>query len=190
MRLGYQEFPANADIDVTFTASSGMNDEDLTYLKFRENLPAIQDTNLNLLTIIEEVRNILEVFDKGIFNLNSPSILFTQDHMLNLVEIAGGKQTRPNPPLDDEEMHPLLTQPPSQSTPPVDSPDVPDLSLLLPHKDMNNVACLDSERNHPIDRITAADEILFGIYQDCLHQNPCTYLDWGIEDYGKWQKRW
>ena len=41
-----------------------------------------------------------------------------------------------------------------------------------------------------IDCLTAARDMIFDVYQDWVHQNPGTYLDGGIEEDGKWKKRW
>ena len=38
--------------------------------------------------------------------------------------------------------------------------------------------------------LTADDDVLFGIYQDWVHQNPGTHLDGGLEDNVKWQVIW
>ena len=36
----------------------------------------------------------------------------------------------------------------------------------------------------------AADDKLFSVYQDWVHQNPGTHMDSGIEEDDKWQQRW
>ena len=35
-----------------------------------------------------------------------------------------------------------------------------------------------------------ADDMLFGVYQDWVHQNPGNHLDDGITEDGNWQARW
>ena len=52
MRLEFQEFPVDADRDVIPVASSGTNDNDLTYLESCKNLLENHDTNLELLTVM------------------------------------------------------------------------------------------------------------------------------------------
>ena len=62
-------------------------------------MPEIQDTTLKLPTINKEVRNILEVFDKVIAEINSQRKIFTQDNEIDPAELArGGGQPRPKPP--------------------------------------------------------------------------------------------
>ena len=39
-------------------------------------------------------------------------------------------------------------------------------------------------------RLLVSDYILFGVYQDWVHQSPGNHLDGGITEYGKCQARW
>ena len=55
--------------------NSWANYDNSTYLGLSENCPAINDTTLDLLTNIEEVGNIHDVFNKVPANLNSPRAL-------------------------------------------------------------------------------------------------------------------
>ena len=97
-----------------------------------KNSLAIHDTNLDLLTITEEVKNILEILEKVLAKINSPRTLFTQGNDLDPVELAMGKETHTETPMEDGKMTPLLTHPPYQSPTPVDAPDAPDSPLPLP----------------------------------------------------------
>ena len=76
-------------------------------------------------------RKIHEVFNKGLAKVNSPRALLTLGHDINPVELAGGKSTHTEALLEDGETPPLLTQPPSKYSPPLDSLDSPDSPL--PH---------------------------------------------------------
>ena len=49
-------------------------------------------------------------------------------------------------------------------------------------------AHLASKGNLPGDRLTAADDKIFGVYQDWVYQNPVTHLDGRIENYGRWKQ--
>ena len=42
----------------------------------------------------------------------------------------------------------------------------------------------------PDVRLLGANCMLFGVYQDWVHQNPEDNLDGGIKEDGKWQARW
>ena len=163
-----------------------MNDKDLTYLGSRRNPPAIHHTTTEQLNIIEEVGNILGVFDYGLANTNSPRTLYTQDNDLNPAELVGGEAIHTTPPLDNGDMLPLLTQPPSQSPPLADVQESP---LTGSCEDTSKSTHLASEKNIPGDFLTDADDMLFGVYQDRVHQNPGAHLDDCIEEDGKWQNR-
>ena len=61
-----QELSANIDSDATSARNFGANDDDLAYLRSRKNSPAIENTTLDLLAIIEDAGNILEAFGEGL----------------------------------------------------------------------------------------------------------------------------
>ena len=65
--------------------SSGLKYDNLTYLGLHENSPVIHDTTLYLLTSIEEVGNILGVFDERLAKLNLLRKIFTQGNELDPV---------------------------------------------------------------------------------------------------------
>ena len=78
-------------------------------------------------------------------------------------------------------MSPLITQPSSRYPPPADAPDTPDSPPLVSHKDSSDAARLASESDLPGYFLTVANDNLFGVYQDWVHQNPGTHLYGGIE---------
>ena len=82
-------------------------------------------------------------------------------------------------------MQPIITEPPSQSPPPVDTLYTPYSPLPGPREDAIDDACLSIKSNLPGDHPIAADDMLFNIYQDWVHQNPGTHLNGGIEEDGK-----
>ena len=105
----------------------------------------------------------------------------------------GGEATQTKNPLDNGEMSPLLTQPPSQYSPPVDDPDAPEAPESpppVPPEYTSNANLLESEGDPERDCPTADNDKLFGVYQDWMHQNPGTHLDCRIDEDGKWQKIW
>ena len=116
-------------------------------------------------------------------------MLFIQVNELNRVEIVGGEATQTKTLLDNGEMSPLLTQPPSQSPLPAYSLDAPLSPLPRSRKHASNTTRLARDRNLPSYCLAAANYILFGVCQDWVKQNPGKHLDGGIEEYGKWQKR-
>ena len=77
-------------------------------------------------------------------------------------------------------MPPILTQLPSQYQPLVDAPTAPDLPPPLLRKDESNAACPSNNRDLKRYFLTATDDMIFGVYQDWVPQNPGTHLDSGI----------
>ena len=57
------------------------------------------------------------------------------------------------------------------------------------HVDASDTYCLASKGELPGVCLMAADNALFGIYQDWVHQNTDIHLDGGIDEDGKWQAR-
>ena len=58
------------------------------------------------------------------------------------------------------------------------------------HVDTSATAHLVSEGDLPGVRLTAADDALFGVYQDWLHQNTGIHTDGVIDEDGKWKAIW
>ena len=61
----------------------------------------IHDTSMDLSTIIEEVGNILELFDEGLVDIDLPRMLFTQYNDFNPEELSGGEATLTKTLLND-----------------------------------------------------------------------------------------
>ena len=74
-------------------ASSGTNDENLTYLKSHKLFTKNQDTTMDLSTITKEVGNMHEVIITDIAEINFPRAIFIPVHDLNPTELAGGEIT-------------------------------------------------------------------------------------------------
>ena len=109
----YQELPSDTDSDVTSAGSSGKNNDDLTYLGSRENLPTIENTPPDLSAIIVDGRHILKVFGIGIAELNDPRVIFNQEDNPNSKNIVKEEATQTETSLANVEMsgsspnHPL-----------------------------------------------------------------------------------
>ena len=58
----------------------------------------------------------------------------------------------------------------------------------------SNFRKLDDAKTNPAKKIHArllgANYMLYGVYQDWVHQNPGEHLDEGIAEDSKWQVRW
>ena len=77
----------------------------MTYLGSRKNSPAIENSNPDLSATIKGSFNILEVFGKGLAEINSPEALFAQDNELNPTKLVEEEVTQTETPLDDTAPH-------------------------------------------------------------------------------------
>ena len=139
MGMEDQELSVNINSDITLASGSGANNNESTYDWSRKNMPVIQNTTPDLLAIIKDAQNIIEVYDKGINEITFSRALFIWEDKLDPEEIMRGGETQTETPLDNREMLPILTQPTSRFSLPVDASDSP---LMGPHKDVSNTACL------------------------------------------------
>ena len=181
MGLDVQQLSTNTYTNITSVFSSGANNDDSTYLGSIEKSPAINDSTMDLPTIIEVVVNIHEVSNEGLSELNLPNMIFTLGQELNPGELVGIEAIQIESVLEDDETPLLLTQTPSQSSPPVDNSN----TLYSPpprlRKSASDSTCLAVKGDLPRDLPTNADDMFFGVYRDRLHQNTITHLDGGIE---------
>ena len=90
-------------------------------------------------------------------------------------------------PRDNGATSPLSTQPSSMHSTKIDTPEAPNTDLPRLHVDASSTARLVSEGDLPGVRLTTADDALFGVYQDWLHQNTGIHTDGGIDEDGKWK---
>ena len=58
------------------------------------------------------------------------------------------------------------------------------------HSYASAAAQLAIDSDLKVVRLTDADDVLFGVYQDWVHQNSGTHLDGVINEDVKWQYRW
>ena len=104
------------------------------------------------------------------------------------MELARGEATPTRNLPDDGKTPSLFTQTPSQYLRPVDALDAPDSLPLRIREDSITSAGLESKGDLPRYQLMAADDNIFGVYQDLVHQNPGIHVDGGIEYDGKWKQ--
>ena len=83
MGLEDQEITADIGSDITLTGSFVTNNNKLTNVGSRKKSPANENTTPDILAIIEDTGNILEVFGKGLNDINAPRVILTQDNELD-----------------------------------------------------------------------------------------------------------
>ena len=139
---------------------------------------------------ISELETVHEVSPGEIDAILRPTVLFSHTNKLKILDLADA-DTDPTKNLQDNgtmlpvETHPSLPHSPLEDTlvaleePPA-YPRVGDgyAALQACMGDLTDVLLL------------GADNMLFGGYQDWVHQNSGDHLDSGITEYGKCQYRW
>ena len=59
-----------------------------------------------------------------------------------------------------------------------------------PRVEAGNAALQEQQGYLPDVRLLGAECMIYGVYQDWVHQNQGDHLDGGIAEYRKWQVRW
>ena len=98
---------------------------------------------------LTKVENIHKVVTTDLYEINTPRDIFTSVHKIDTTEIAGGEEIPIKILLDNIKTPPLLTQPPSQYSPPVDALDALDSPLPRLRKDASAATRLASESAIP-----------------------------------------
>ena len=87
-------------------------------------------------------------------------------------------------------MPPYGTQPSSSNSPLKYASVASEFTPLRPRVNAGDAELLEITYDFPRVHLMAADEVLFRVYYDWLHQNISTHLDGGINEDGKWQAMW
>ena len=119
----------------------------------------------------------------------TPRTLSAQPNKTYPTDIIGADTTPTKTPRDNDATPPLMTQPSSPNSPSVDSPEDPAFPPPFTLVDAGTTARLKSESDLEEVFLTAADGVLFGVYQYWVHQNPVTHLYGVIHEGVKWQVR-
>ena len=124
-------------------------------------------------------------------DFTQPTELFAQPDEPDPTDLADEKITPVENHQDNGATTTHSTQPSLPHSPLIDgsvASEPPPLPLR-PRVDAVDAAHLLSTANHPEVCLKAADDALFSVYQDWVHQNTGTHLDDVINEDGKWQDR-
>ena len=139
---------------------------------------------------IRELETIHEVLEGEIDDIVWTTVIFSHTDKLKIPELSN-MDTDPPEKLKDNGAMPLVsTQPyPPHSTPEdslVASAEPPPCPRVK-----SGDAALQARVGYLSDvRLLGADYMLYGVYQDWVHQDPGEHLDGGISEDSKWQARW
>ena len=173
---------ANPDSDVTSAASFGGSDRDLDYVKLAKNSPTILSKTPDFTGHIRKLEAMHEILEGDINDIFQTTVLLSHTNMLEIPGLADAKTDPPEKLQDYGATPPINTQISPPHSPPEDA-----LVTSANHPPCPRVttrdAALQAHAGDPPDvRLLGADYILYGVYQDWVHQNPVEHLDGGIAE--------
>ena len=181
---------ANPDIYVTLAASYGESGGGSYYAELRKNFSTSLTSTPELKGHIQKIQQMHEVSAVEFEDFTQPTEIFTYHNEFKPTELADEDTTPAENNKKNGSIMPHGTQP-SLSHSPLTDYSVPlEPPSLLHRVNDTTAACLSSMANHPEVHLKAAENTIFSVYQDWVHQNPGTQLDGGINKYGKWKDRW
>ena len=178
---------SNLDSDVMLVASIRGNDGDSDYVESSENSPTSPANITDLAGHINEVEAMHKVSEGDIDAISRPTVIFSHTDELEIPKLADD-ETDPPENHQDNSVTPLVnTHPSPPHSPPEDTLVASAKPLPRPHVKAVYAALQVQEGDLPDVRLLGADYILYGFYQDWVHQNQGDHLYGKIVEYSKWQ---
>ena len=109
-------------------------------------------------------------------------MLFSCINGLKFPELDDAETDPPENHQDNGATPPVNTQPSAPNSPLEDALVASDEPLPCPHVEANNAALLAQEGYLPDVCLFRPNYMLYGVYQDWVHQNPGDHLDGGIAE--------
>ena len=117
-------------------------------------------------------------------------MLFSHTDKLKMLELAKDETDPPKIFQDYGATPPVNTHPYLPHSPPEDTSVASSKPPPCPHVEAGDAAFQARAGDLPDVRLLGADYMLYGVYQDWVHQNSGDHLYGGIVEYSKWQARW
>ena len=130
-----------------------------------------------------------EVAEDEMDTTTRPTVLFSHTDELNIPELADAETDPPENHQDNVATPLVNTEPSPPHSPPKDTSVASAAPLPRPYIEAGNAALQAQEGDLPEVLLFGNDYILFGVYQDRVHQNPGDHLDGVIAEDSKWQAR-
>ena len=182
--------PTNQDSDVTLMASIGESDGGSDNVESAENSPTSPANTPDLEGYISEMEEMHKVSEGELIILSQPTVIFYRIDELELTELDNA-ETDPPENHQDNGATPKVNTRPSPSHSPLEDASVASAAPpTLPRVEAGNTALQLQERDLPDIRLLRSDYMLYGVYQDWVHQFTGEHLDVGIAEDSKWQVRW
>ena len=182
--------PSDPDSDVTLVASIGGSDGNSDYVEAAKISPTSRANKLELVGHLSKLEEMHEVTEGEHNAITRPTMLFSHTDKLGIQELVDAETNLLENHQDNGTTPPVNTQP----SPPHSSPE--DTSVASadppprPRVEAGDAALQAREGDLPDIRLHGAVYMLYGVYQDWVHQNLGYHLDGGIAEDSKWQARW
>ena len=171
-------------------AGIGDSDGDSDYVELAENSPTSPANTPDLAGHIREMEEMHKVAEGELIKIARPTMLFSRMDELKIPELDNDETDPPENHQDNGATLPVNTHPS-----PLHSP-LDDVSLTsaapspCPCVEAGNAALQAREGYLPDVHLLGAEYMLYGVYQDWVHQNQGDHLDGGIAEDSKWQVWW
>ena len=117
-------------------------------------------------------------------------MLFNHTNDLEIPELANTDTEMTKNHQYNGDTPPLVTQTYLPQSPPTETSVILDEPLPHPRIEATCAAFIDRAGELPDVCLLGYNNILFGVYQDWVHQNTGNHLDDGIKEDGKLQPMW
>ena len=139
---------------------------------------------------ISKLETVYKVLVEDINSIIWPTVLFNHSNKLKITELSNTNTVPTKNHKDSGAMPPLVTQPYSPHLSLIDTLVSPVDPLPFPCVESWYAKFLVRTGDLPNVLLLGVKDMLFGVYQYYLHQNPVNYLHGRIAEDGKWQARW
>ena len=160
------------------------------YVESAENSPTSPANTLDLAGHIRELEAMHEVSEGELDTNTRPMVVFSHTDELKIPELAAAETDPPKNYQDNGATPPVNTQPSPPHSPPEDTSVASDEPPPRPRVEAGDAALQAHEGDLPDVCLLGADYMLYGVYQDWVHQNPGDHLDGGTTEDSKWQAWW
>ena len=139
---------------------------------------------------ISELEEMHKVAEGKIDAIAQPKMLFSHIDELEIPELNNADTNSPENHQDNGTTPPVNTQPSLSHSTPEYTSVASSAPLPRPHDESGNAALQSQGVELPDVGLLVANYMIYGFYQDWVHQNPGDHLDEGIAEDSKWQVRW
>ena len=174
----------------TLVASIGESDGDSDYVESAENSPMSPSNTPDLEGHTSELDEMYEVAESELVALTAPTVLFSCIESLELPELEDSENDLLENHQDNGATPPVNTQPYPTYSPLEEALATPSAPPPHPRVEAGDTALQVRKGDLPDVRLPGADYMIYGVYQDWVHQNTGDHLDGGIAEDSKWEAWW